>query len=158
MSGRFSARNWNTRANVYMPVPAIAQAMRAPKGPVAVAKRPGKLKMPAPTIEPMTMAVREDSGSFPSVADAGGDAGADSVGAVVNAISFPFIVPLRRGPTRSWSCAGHTLPMTLAFAVALVATIFARQTMRRQTVVVQRSLITVQRSLIALQFSRCGCA
>ena len=49
---------------MYMPVPAIAQAISAPNGPVAVAKRPGRLKMPAPTIEPMTMAVSEESGSF----------------------------------------------------------------------------------------------
>ena len=47
-----------------MPVPAIAHAMRAPKGPVAVANRPERLKIPAPTIEPMTMAVSEESGSF----------------------------------------------------------------------------------------------
>src|SRR5208283_1785849 len=53
---------------MYMPVPAIAQAMRAPKGPVAVANRPGKLKIPAPTIEPMTMAISDESGSFCSVA------------------------------------------------------------------------------------------
>src|SRR5215467_9308388 len=64
MSGRFSARNWNTRANMYMPVPAIAQAMRAPKGPVAIANRPGRLKIPAPTMEPMTMAISDESGSF----------------------------------------------------------------------------------------------
>ena len=49
---------------MYMPVPAIAQAMRAPKGPVAVANRPGRLKMPAPTMEPMTIAVSDESGSF----------------------------------------------------------------------------------------------
>ena len=49
---------------MYMPVPAIAQAMIAPKGPVAVANRPGRLKMPAPTIEPTTMPVRENSDSF----------------------------------------------------------------------------------------------
>src|SRR6516225_7527230 len=69
MSGRFSARAWNTRASIYMPVPAIAHAMRAPKGPVAVANRPGRLKIPAPTIEPTTMAVSDGSGSFCSVVE-----------------------------------------------------------------------------------------
>ena len=64
MSGRLSASAWNTRASIYMPVPAIAQAMRAPNGPVAVANRPGRLKIPAPTMEPMTMAVSDESGSF----------------------------------------------------------------------------------------------
>ena len=64
MSGRFSARAWNTRASMYMPVPAIAHAMRAPKGPVAVANRPERLKMPAPTIEPMTIAVSEKAEAF----------------------------------------------------------------------------------------------
>ncbi|GAB4066876.1 hypothetical protein GCM10028812_17160 [Ancylobacter sonchi] len=49
-----------------MPVPATAQAMMAPKGPVAVAKRPGRLKMPAPTIEPITMAVSEKRDSLPA--------------------------------------------------------------------------------------------
>ena len=49
---------------MYMPVPAIAHAMRAPKGPVAVANRPERLKMPAPTIEPMTIAAKELRGSF----------------------------------------------------------------------------------------------
>ena len=40
-----------------MPVPAISQAMIAPEGPVAVPKRAGSEKMPAPTIEPTTIAV-----------------------------------------------------------------------------------------------------
>jgi hypothetical protein len=66
MSGRFSASAWNTRASMYMPVPAISQAMMAPNGPVAVAKRPGKLKIPAPTIEPTTMPVRAKRDSFSS--------------------------------------------------------------------------------------------
>src|SRR6516164_9574422 len=83
MSGRFSARNWNTRPSIYMPVPAIAQAMRAPKGPVAVANRPGRLKMPAPTIEPMTMAVREDSGSFCCSVEEATDDGADAAEDVI---------------------------------------------------------------------------
>ena len=53
-----------------MPVPAIAQAMSAPNGPVAVANRPGRLKIPAPTIEPMTIADSDESGSFCSSWDA----------------------------------------------------------------------------------------
>jgi hypothetical protein len=72
---------------MYMPVPAIAHAMRAPNGPVAVANRPGRLKIPAPTIEPITIAVSEESGSFcPVVADA---VGADD--AVEDVIFLPFI-------------------------------------------------------------------
>jgi hypothetical protein len=49
---------------MYMPVPAIAQAMIAPKGPVAAPNRPGRLKMPAPTMDPTTIAVSADSESF----------------------------------------------------------------------------------------------
>src|SRR5579864_8645763 len=70
---------------MYMPVPAIAQAMSAPNGPVAVANRPGRLKMPAPTIEPMTIAVKEESGSFPSA----GEATEDAEGAVEDVMSPP---------------------------------------------------------------------
>src|SRR6516225_9487043 len=88
MSGRFSARAWNTRASIYMPVPAIAHAMRAPKGPVAVANRPGRLKIPAPTIEPTTMAVSDGSGSFCSVVEE--TEGADD--AVEDVISLPLQV------------------------------------------------------------------
>ncbi|MOA09636.1 hypothetical protein D3C78_1294860 [compost metagenome] len=47
-----------------MPVPAITQAMIAPKGPVADPKRPGRLKIPAPTMEPTTIAVSENNVSF----------------------------------------------------------------------------------------------
>src|SRR5262245_11574102 len=49
---------------MYMPVPAIAQAMMAPNGPVAVANRPGRLKIPAPTIDPTTIPVKAKSESF----------------------------------------------------------------------------------------------
>ena len=49
---------------MYMPVPAMHHAMMAPKGPVAAPKRPGRLKMPAPTIEPTTMPVSATSDSF----------------------------------------------------------------------------------------------
>src|ERR1700741_2904500 len=97
MSGRFSARAWNTRASMYIPVPAIAQAMRAPKGPVAVANRPGRLKIPAPTIEPMTMAVREESGSFCSVVEDVEDAD-DAVEDVI--FSSSFIFPAANEPAR----------------------------------------------------------
>jgi hypothetical protein len=93
MSGRFSASAWNTRANMYMPVPAIAHAMMAPKGPVAVANRPGRLKMPAPTIEPMTIAVSEKSESFSALAVA-----ADGAEDAVDDVIFP---PLSRKPSRA---------------------------------------------------------
>jgi hypothetical protein len=42
---------------MYIPVPAIIQAMTAPKGPVALAKVRGSEKMPAPTMPPTTIAV-----------------------------------------------------------------------------------------------------
>ncbi len=57
MSGRRSASAWNTRASMYMPVPAMSQAMIAPSGPVAPAKVRGSEKMPAPTMPPTTIAV-----------------------------------------------------------------------------------------------------
>ena len=59
-----SASDWNTRASMYMPVPAISQAMIAPIGPVAPAKVRGREKMPAPTMPPTTMVVRANSESF----------------------------------------------------------------------------------------------
>src|SRR6185503_14049680 len=49
---------------MYMPVPATNQAMMAPNGPVAVANLPGRLKMPAPTIEPTTIPVNAKGDSF----------------------------------------------------------------------------------------------
>ena len=57
MSGLRSASAWNTRASMYMPVPAMSQAMTAPIGPVALANVRGSEKMPAPTIPPTTIAV-----------------------------------------------------------------------------------------------------
>ncbi len=42
---------------MYMPVPAMIQAMMAPIGPVALAKVRGSEKMPAPIIPPTTIAV-----------------------------------------------------------------------------------------------------
>ena len=42
---------------MYMPVPAISQAITAPIGPVALAKLRGSEKMPAPTMLPTTIAV-----------------------------------------------------------------------------------------------------
>ena len=57
MSGLRSASAWNTRASMYMPVPAMSHAMTAPIGPVALAKVRGSEKMPAPTIPPTTIAV-----------------------------------------------------------------------------------------------------
>jgi hypothetical protein len=74
-----------------MPPPAMIHAIIAPNGPVAVPNVLGKEKMPAPIMEPMTIAVSEKSGSFLSVADAGGDA----VEAVDNAISSPRSVLYR---------------------------------------------------------------
>src|SRR5688572_20392642 len=54
-SGLRSASDWNTRASMYMPVPAISHAMIAPNGPVASPKVRGNEKMPAPTIDPTTI-------------------------------------------------------------------------------------------------------
>src|SRR5580704_17046906 len=55
---------------MYMPVPAISQAMIAPIGPVALAKVRGREKMPAPTMPPTTMVVRANSESFCVCSDA----------------------------------------------------------------------------------------
>src|ERR1700722_2833690 len=49
---------------MYMPVPAMIQAITAPIGPVALAKVRGSEKMPAPTMPPTTMVVRANSESF----------------------------------------------------------------------------------------------
>ena len=59
-----SARAWNTRASMNMPVPAMSQAMTAPIGPVAPAKVRGKEKMPAPTMDPTTIPVSANRESF----------------------------------------------------------------------------------------------
>jgi hypothetical protein len=49
---------------MYMPPAAMIQAMIAPKGPVAVAKVLGKEKIPAPTIDPTTIAVNVQKENF----------------------------------------------------------------------------------------------
>ena len=59
-----SASDWKTRASMYMPVPAISQAIAAPIGPVAPAKVRGSEKMPAPTMPPTTIMVRANRESF----------------------------------------------------------------------------------------------
>ena len=42
--GPLSASDWNTRASMYMPVPAIGHAMSAPKGPVARREPAGQVE------------------------------------------------------------------------------------------------------------------
>ena len=69
---------------MYMPPPAMIQAMMAPNGPVAPANVRGNEKMPAPTMDPTTMAVRTGSESFWTIDGADGEAVA--AGAVVMAI------------------------------------------------------------------------
>jgi hypothetical protein len=49
---------------MYMPPAAMIQAMIAPKGPVAVANVLGKEKIPAPTIDPTTIAVNVQKENF----------------------------------------------------------------------------------------------
>jgi hypothetical protein len=49
---------------MYMPVPAMHHAMMAPIGPVAAPKVLGSEKMPAPTIDPTTIAVSANNESF----------------------------------------------------------------------------------------------
>ena len=51
------ARFWKTKASISMPVPAIVQAIREPRIPVATPKRAGRENTPAPTMPPTTMAV-----------------------------------------------------------------------------------------------------
>ena len=53
---------------MYMPVPAMIQAMIAPSGPVAPAKVLGSEKIPAPTMLPTTIAVSATRVTLPSVA------------------------------------------------------------------------------------------
>ena len=65
-SGLRWARLWNTKASISMPPPAIIQAMMAPKPPLARPKVAGREKIPAPTIDPTTSAVRAATLSFPS--------------------------------------------------------------------------------------------
>ena len=52
------------KASIKMPKPAMAQAMSAPKAPVVRPKAAGKVKMPAPTIEPTTSATSAPRESF----------------------------------------------------------------------------------------------
>jgi hypothetical protein len=52
-----------------MPTPAIDHATTAPKGPVALPKACGSEKMPAPTIEPTTIAIKVQTENFPCAAD-----------------------------------------------------------------------------------------
>ena len=68
MSGQRSASAWNTRASMYMPLPAISQAITAPMGPVAFANVRGSEKIPAPTMPPTTIAVKPQRDIFCSVA------------------------------------------------------------------------------------------
>lgn len=63
-----TASVWKQNASISMPAPAIVQAMSAPATPVAVPKRAGRKNTPAPTIEPMTMAVRTGRLTLPSCA------------------------------------------------------------------------------------------
>ncbi len=53
---------------MYMPVPAMSQAITAPSGPVALAKVRGSEKIPAPTMPPTTIAVKPQRDIFCSVA------------------------------------------------------------------------------------------
>src|SRR5262245_6217629 len=75
-----------------MPAPAIAQAISAPNGPVAAPNRPGREKMPAPTIEPTTMAVKVRRENFCSVGAAAPDTG---ISAAVAICALPLqVLPL----------------------------------------------------------------
>src|SRR5262252_7018718 len=61
---------------MYMPPAAMVQAIIAPKGPVAVAKVLGREKIPAPTIDPTTIAVNVQKENFCTDARAGVCSGA----------------------------------------------------------------------------------
>jgi hypothetical protein len=61
---------WNTNASISIPVPAITQAISAPKTPVARAKLRGREKTPAPTIDPTTIAISVVSGNVRTSAGA----------------------------------------------------------------------------------------
>ena len=63
-SGLRTARDWKTKASISMPPPATSQAAMAPKGPVAAPNRAGSEKIPAPTMDPTTMAVRVPRENF----------------------------------------------------------------------------------------------
>ena len=51
-SGRRRDSVWKTKASISMPVPAMLQAMSAPRTPVEWPNVAGSAKMPAPIIEP----------------------------------------------------------------------------------------------------------
>ena len=53
-----------------MPPAAMIQAMMAPNGPVALPKVRGSEKIPAPTMDPTTMAVRVQTENFCCADDA----------------------------------------------------------------------------------------
>ena len=63
-SGLRRASVWKTKASISMPTPAIAQAISAPRPPVARPNADGRAKMPEPIIEPTTRAMRARSESF----------------------------------------------------------------------------------------------
>src|SRR4051812_22773645 len=69
-SGLRTARVWNTNASISMPVPAMAQAIRAPKTPAERAKLRGSENTPAPTMDPTTIAMSVVSGNFRTCAAA----------------------------------------------------------------------------------------
>jgi hypothetical protein len=52
------------QASMYMPPPAMHHAKIAPKGPIARPKVRGNEKMPKPTNDPITIAVRANKESF----------------------------------------------------------------------------------------------
>ena len=66
-SGLRRASVWKTKASISMPTPAMAQAIRAPRPPVARPNAEGTAKMPEPTIEPTTRATSARRESFCSV-------------------------------------------------------------------------------------------
>ena len=111
-SGLRSARNWKTNASISMPPPAIVQAISAPNGPVAAPNRPGSEKMPAPTIDPTTMAVKvkrenfsaDDAVPFP-----------DTVISAADAI-YP-LVPTKGARSRRCCVFSASLSCLLCFAV-----------------------------------------
>src|SRR6516225_10775852 len=83
-SGLRTASVWNTNLSISIPVPAITQAISAPKTPLARAKLRGSEKIPAPTIDPTTIAISVVSGNFRT-----------SVGALVSTVVIrqPFLLP-----------------------------------------------------------------
>src|SRR5262245_5906883 len=92
------------RASVYIPPAAMHHAMMAPKGPVAFPNVLGREKIPDPTMDPTTMAVSVNSGSFCTDAElsfAEGDAAAWLIGP-------PFLLrPHRSRAASRASCRFH---------------------------------------------------